>query len=259
VLSQTAPSNTTPPSTLTGLTRIAGDQADKGAVVHLGNEYYTAVVTWTKPSDRDIANYQWVITTINTDAEADAIIASGGGFLTREEYAQAVIGTPAVQYFRVRAINRSGTAGAWAAAGDLFTFYARQLGDAAILDTGTTAGTVAEGDDSRITGAAQKASNLSDVASPSTARANLGINRFSHVEIFTSVGAASTTFTFTHSLGTVQDYVLAQCVDPANNLLIAHDYPAAGNTTNATVFKVETIDGSNISDGGRRFTIHFVQ
>ncbi|MBV5335560.1 hypothetical protein JZU48_00610, partial [bacterium] len=95
--------------------------------------------------------------------------------------------------------------------------------------------------------------------SPSAARANLGINRFSHVETFTSVGAASATFTFTHSLGTVQDYVLAQCVDPANDLLIAHDYAAAGNTSNATVFKVETVDGSNISDGGRRFTIHFVQ
>lgn len=257
LLSQTAPSNTTAPSTLTGLTRIAGDQADKGAVVHLGNEYYTAVVIWSKPTDKDISNYQWVLTTTDTDAAADAAV--GGAFLTREEYAQAVIGTPAVQYFRVRAINRSGTAGAWAAAGDLFTFYARQLGDAAILDTGTTAGTVAEGNDTRITGAAQKSSNLSDVASPSTARANLGINRFSHVETFTSVGAASTTFTFTHSLGTVQDYVLAQCVDPANDLLIAHDYAAAGNTSNATVFKVETVDGSNISDGGRRFTIHFVQ
>ena len=256
LLSQTAPSNTTPPSTLTGLTRIAGDQADKGAVVHLGNEYYTAVVTWTKPSDRDIANYQWVLTTTDTDAAADAAV--GGAFLTREEYAQAVIGTPAVQYFRVRSINRSGTAGAWAAAGDLFNFYARQLGDAATLDTGTTAGTVAEGNDTRITGAAQKASNLSDVASPSTARANLGINRFSHVQSLTG-GSPTETFTFTHSLGTVQDYVLAACVDPANDLLIAHDYAAAGNTTNATVFEVATTDGSNISAGARRFTIHFVQ
>jgi hypothetical protein len=256
LLSQTAPSNTTPPSTLTGLTRIAGDQADKGAVVHLGNEYYTAVVTWTKPSDRDIANYQWVLTTTDTDAAADAAV--GGAFLTREEYAQAVIGTPAVQYFRVRSINRSGTAGAWAAAGDLFTFYARQLGDAAILDTGTTAGTVAEGNDSRITGAAQKASNLSDVASPSAARANLGINRFSHVENLTG-GAPTETFTFTHSLGTTQDYVLAACVDPANDLLIAHDYAAAGNNSNDTVFQVATVDGSNISAGLRRFTIHFVQ
>ena len=255
-VTQTAPSNTTAPSTLTGLTRIAGDQADKGAVVHLGNEYYTAVVTWTKPSDRDIANYQWVLTTTDTDAAADAAV--GGAFLTREEYAQAVIGTPAVQYFRVRSINRSGTAGAWAAAGDLFTFYARQLGDAAILDTGTTAGTVAEGNDTRITGAAQKASNLSDVASPSTARANLGINRFSHVQSLTG-GSPTETFTFTHSLGTVQDYVLAACVSPVNELLIAHDYSAAGNNSNDTVFQVATVDGSNISAGLRRFTIHFVQ
>ena len=55
------------------------------------------------------------------------------------------------------------------------------------------------------------------------------------------------------------NYVLAACVDPANDVLIAHDYGAAGNTSNATVFQVATADGSNISAGNRRFTIHFVQ
>lgn len=49
------------------------------------------------------------------------------------------------------------------------------LGGAAVLNVGTTAGTVAAGDDSRITGAAQKANNLSDLASASTARTNLGL------------------------------------------------------------------------------------
>jgi hypothetical protein len=53
--------------------------------------------------------------------------------------------------------------------------------------------------------------------------------------------------------------VLAACVDPANDLLIAHDYAAAGNNSNDTVFQVATVDGSNISAGLRRFTIHFVQ
>lgn len=50
------------------------------------------------------------------------------------------------------------------------------LGGASVLNVGTTTGTVAAGDDSRITGAAQKASNLSDLASVSTARANLGMH-----------------------------------------------------------------------------------
>ena len=48
------------------------------------------------------------------------------------------------------------------------------LGTAATASVGTTAGTVAAGNDSRITGALQAANNLSDLASPSTALTNLG-------------------------------------------------------------------------------------
>lgn len=40
---------------------------------------------------------------------------------------------------------------------------------------GTTAGTAAQGNDSRITGAAQKSSNLSDLTNKATARSNLGL------------------------------------------------------------------------------------
>lgn len=52
---------------------------------------------------------------------------------------------------------------------------------------GTTPGTVAAGDDSRITGAAQKSANLSDLANVTAARTNLGA-KAPDVQIFTSSG-----------------------------------------------------------------------
>ncbi|VTM70680.1 Uncharacterised protein [Raoultella planticola] len=51
-----------------------------------------------------------------------------------------------------------------------------ELGDSATRDVGTTAGTVAAGDDSRITGALQKENNLSDLSDTSEALKALGLN-----------------------------------------------------------------------------------
>jgi hypothetical protein len=251
---QLAPTRTTAPTapqnpalTIDGVTPL-----QIGGFYALGS-----VAIWDANTDPDFSHYEAKATTTDSDAAVDFSWSAYGSSVNLDRLVDSrvvfynVLG--AAGFVRVRSVNRSGVKSAFVAFGN--ANGTMNTG----LKLGTTSGSLAAGNDTRITGAAQKASNLSDVASPSTARANLGINRFSHVETFTSVGAASTTFTFTHSLGTVQDYVLASCVDPANNLLIAHDYANAGNTTNATVFKVETVDGSNISDGGRRFTIHFVQ
>lgn len=51
-----------------------------------------------------------------------------------------------------------------------------ELGNSATRDVGTEAGTVAAGDDSRITGALQKENNLSDLSNPSEALKALGLN-----------------------------------------------------------------------------------
>jgi hypothetical protein len=247
-VTQIATSNTTAPAAPIALSPALSPNVEPrkvGAVFAFGS-----LAEWQENTEQDFAYYEVKATLTNSDAAVDYSWGYAEIFEARFTFYNATL---QAGHVRVRSVNRSGVASAW-------TYFGNANGFASLgLVFGTAAESVAEGNDTRITGAAQKASNLSDVASPSTARANLGINRFSHVETFTSVGAASTTFTFTHSLGTVQDYVLASCVDPANNLLIAHDYANAGNTTNATVFKVETVDGSNISDGGRRFTIHFVQ
>jgi hypothetical protein len=65
------------------------------------------------------------------------------------------------------------------------------LGGAAGLEVGTTTGTVAAGDDTRITGAAQKASNLSDLASPATARTNLGLGNAATKNTGTAAGTVA--------------------------------------------------------------------
>lgn len=63
-----------------------------------------------------------------------------------------------------------------------------QLGEAAKRDVGTTAGTVAAGDDLRITGALQKANNLYELTNKSDARANLGLGTVATKNVGNSAG-----------------------------------------------------------------------
>ncbi|MEZ0089944.1 hypothetical protein [Streptacidiphilus sp. EB129] len=68
------------------------------------------------------------------------------------------------------------------------------LGSAAVANIGTGAGTVAAGNDSRITGAAQTANNLSDLQSASISRTNLGLGSAAtqSSSAFDASGAATT-------------------------------------------------------------------
>lgn len=76
------------------------------------------------------------------------------------------------------AFDAAGSAATAQANAETFTasaITALDLGGASQLNVGTGAGTVAAGNDSRITGALQSANNLSDLGSPSSARTNLGL------------------------------------------------------------------------------------
>src|SRR5438105_5792215 len=73
----------------------------------------------------------------------------------------------------------------------VFGKAAPQLGDTASKNVGTAAGTVAAGDDTRITGSLQKASNLADVANTSSARTALGLGSSAVRNIGTVAGTVA--------------------------------------------------------------------
>jgi len=105
-------------------------------------------------------------------------------------------------------------------------------GDAAAKNTGTAAGTVAAGDDSRITGAAQKSANLSDLANASTARANLDAASSSGGGREKSAALSATTGTATGDLSAASVFT----VTPTGNITLAFsNVPASGTACTVTV------------------------
>lgn len=97
------------------------------------------------------------------------------------------------------------------------------LGNSAVLNVGTSASTVAAGDDSRILNALQKGLNLADVTSPSSARTNLGLGTaatFSTVPLANG-GTGATTAAAARTnlgLGTAAQQNSGTFLQSANNL-----------------------------------------
>lgn len=101
---------------------------------------------------------------------------------------------------------------------------------------GTTGTTATVGNDSRVTGAAQKASNLSDLASASTARANIEAASSSGGGREKSAALSATTGTCTGDIATASIFTIT----PSGNWTLAFsNVPATGTGCTVTVIVTE--------------------
>lgn len=222
--------------------------------------------TWAPATEADFAYYEIKATTTNSDAATDYVWGSVTNVFP-DPFVPARVATPVFDLYeespagnghvRVRKVNSSFVAGPWLYLGNALSTAVVGAGSAAVRDVGTTAGTVAAGDDTRITGAAQKSNNLSDLSNAATARSNLGVKDANFTKTLTG-GAATEVFTHNHAFGVQQYKVIVQCVSDPDYLICGHDYGSGSNDANNTAIKVATLDGTNIVGGTYRFTAYFI-
>ncbi len=164
-------------------TSLVGPASTGIPPVYLGTTVLFAVqVRWTHPTDTDAKYIEVKATATDSDAATDYTWFGDIGVtgimrvpVSATPACNLYNGTNQVGYVRIRSVDFTGNASSWVSVGNANGSSGVPAGNAGTKSVGTTSGTVAAGDDSRITGAAQKASNLSDLSSSSTARSNLGL------------------------------------------------------------------------------------
>jgi hypothetical protein len=154
--------NRTPAQVKTDLALVKGD-------VGLGNVTNNAQVTGVTAGDATI--------TIGGTSAAPTVAVTGSTFQPLDADLTTIAGLTATTDSFLQSKSS-----AWAS---------RTPAQVAADLAGTSSTTLAAGNDSRITGAAQKASNLSDLASASTSRTNLGLGGAALLAVGTTAGTVA--------------------------------------------------------------------
>ena len=258
-LSQSAPSNTTPPAAPTALTYISGTDSafERPAEMIGGVVAYSVRVNWTPPSTKSVLSYEAVMTSADNDAAADT--EYGLGLFFREPIPESIFSSLGLfnEYVRVRSVDRTGQKSAWAGGGtSLITYWGipgptlmRQDANAVAISGGTA-------DLTSVTASTARTASL--VVAPAAAtnpRAQLAIYAGSDVKNMTAGTPTDTLDVDITNRGFTAkpDWGLIQIYD--TNYLGVYDFDTGSTSTNAR-FVLFSVDGGNLSTGNRRY--HFI-
>jgi hypothetical protein len=256
-LSQSAPSNTTPPAAPTDLTYIAGNSADFGRPPEtIGGLMALCVrVNWTPSSTKSVIGYEIVQTLTDTDAAADAQYALGVFY--RSSIPEEIISSLQLitTFVRVRSVDRSNQKSAWAGGGtNLNTpiiYWNYPAGN--MMNQNENDITITDGDATLAT--ARAASLIVAPAAATNPRAQLALYAGSDVKNMTAGTPTDTLDVDITNRGFTAkpDWGLIQIYD--TNYLGVYDFDTGSSSTNAR-FVLFSVDGGNLSTGNRRY--HFI-
>jgi len=258
-LSQSAPSNTTPPAAPTALTYISGTDAafERPAEMIGGVVAYSVRVNWTPPATKSVLSYEAVMTSADSDAAADT--EYGLGLFFREPIPESIFSSLGLfdEYVRVRSVDRTGQKSAWAGGGtSLKTYWGipgptlmRQAASSVDITGGSATLT-------SVTASTARAASL--VVAPAAAtnpRAQLALYAGSDVKNMTAGTPTDTLDVDITNRGFTAkpDWGLIQIYD--TNYLGVYDFDTGSSSTNAR-FVLFSVDGGNLSTGNRRY--HFI-
>ena len=240
----TAPNKTDLPSAPTSISASAIGPAPKLGIAN--TIQFNGRVSWVASASKDVAFYEAKCTYINSDASVNYSYGPGLGvalIATAELYADFYSNAagPAIGWIRVRAIDKSGNASAWAAGGSIADFVQLGAGSVAAQDS----------DSVELTGLQQGGSGAVKI---------LAEHKFNPVQSLTG-GAATEVYDYSISgrgFGAKPDGGDLVCLTSAN-IEGYYDYDDATSTSTVARFNLRTKDGTNLPSGNQRFAVHLYE
>lgn len=245
-LSRTAPNKSATPGAPTGIAASKNGVAPN-LLGTTGVLRYGSRITWSAPSDKDIAYYEIKATANDTDGDTVYNWDDGRGspalyrtdLLAFTFYSTSLI----AGYVRVRAIDRTGNASSWLRYGN--------INDPAVATL--AAGNLIEQSKNDVT-----TTGLKTGGGSSTRQVNV---RYEVSEVKSLTGGAATETisidTTNRGFSAKPDAGWIQCASDSN-IVGVYDFDNVSNSSTTSYFDLRTVDGTNIPAGNQRFSIGLV-